>query len=178
MIMLPEQDKLINQLYRNNFCKLKRYAQMFVHSTQAEEIVQDVFREAVEKVDQLSTHENPDGWLMQVLKNKIRNYQRATQRDLLRLISIDSEAALQIPTQGNVDDRLQEEETVVLAIQKIRATLTEQELYQLKRVIYDNASHKELASELGISIWTSQKRLERARDKLARLFPRRRKEKY
>jgi len=84
---------------------------------------------------------------------------------------------LQIPTQGNVDDRLQEEETVVLAIQKIRATLTEQELYQLKRVIYDNASHKELASELGISIWTSQKRLERARDKLARLFPRRRKEK-
>lgn len=176
-IMLPEQDKLIIQLYKNNFWKLKRYAQLFMNAAQSEEIVQDVFHEAVEKVDQLLSHPNPDAWLMQVLKNKIRNYQRTAQRDLLRLISIDTETTLRIPAKEEADTALQERESAASTIQKITASLSEQELHQLKRIIYEKASHKEFAEEVGISVWTSQKRLERARDKLAKLFPGYRKEK-
>ena len=74
--MLPEQELFFIQLYENNFWKLKRYASMFFSPTQAEEIVQDTFHEGVEKIDVLFGHEKPEGWLMDVLKNKMRNLQR------------------------------------------------------------------------------------------------------
>ena len=57
------------------------------------------------------------------------------------------------------------------AMEKIRATLTDDEFYVLKRYTFDNASHMEIANELGISVWASQKRLERIRKKLFHVFP-------
>lgn len=169
--MNHEQEQFFNQKYVDSFWRMKRYASLFLHDDQAEEVVQSAFHEAVEKIDTFFSHENPDGWLMAVLKNKISNYQRENQRDLLRLVSLDSQTALQAAAAGNTEDAMEQEEALESTEETIRQTLSKEELYILKRHVFENASHREIASELGITIWSSQKRLERIRDKLGKIFP-------
>lgn len=169
--MLPEQEMFFIQLYEDNFWKLKRYAGMFLPPTQAEETVQDAFHEGVEKIDILFCHEKPEAWLMGVLKNKIRNLQRRNQRELLWIVSLDLESVMAIPAAEIVDDLIEQNQMQASAIKKIENTLSDDELYILKRSVFDQSSHKELSAELGISVWASQKRLERIRDKLGKLFP-------
>lgn len=169
--MLPSQENFFNQLYQENFWKLRRYALTYLNENQAEEIVQDTFFEATQKIDILMTHENPGGWLMSTLKNKIRNCQRKNQKDLMMLVSLDSEIALQIAAPESAEDIIEQDETLSIASQKIKDNLSPDDLHLLKRIIFDNASHKEVSDELGISIWASQKRLERIRVKLGKLFP-------
>lgn len=169
--MLPDQEEFFDRLYREYFWKLKRYSLLYLNESQAEEIVQDAFHEAVEKIDSLYIHENPGGWLMNTLKNKIRNCQRTNRRDLLRLVSLDAEPAMQAAAPGNAEDRMEQQEALASASERIGQALSPDELYLLRRIAYGNASHKEVAAELGISVWASQKRLERIRDKLDKLFP-------
>ena len=59
----------------------------------------------------------------------------------------------------------------------IENVLTPEELHLLKRLVFDRASHLEVAQELGISVYASQKRLERVRAKLYVAFPERKKRK-
>ena len=59
----------------------------------------------------------------------------------------------------------------------VTATLTQEEFYLLRRIVFESASHLEVAEELGISVWASQKRLERIRKKLEQAFPNRRRNK-
>ena len=40
-----------------------------------------------------------------------------------------------------------------------------------QRILIENASHKDVAAELGITVWTSQKRLERIRKRIREEFP-------
>ncbi len=170
--MLPEQELFFIQLYENNFWKLKRYASMFFNPNQAEEVVQDTFHEGVEKIDILFGHKKPEGWLMDVLKNKMRNLQRKKQRDLLRFVSLDSEAAAAIPDpeviEAAAEQPAKEKESVM---KKIEEALSEEELYILKKLVFERSSHRELSDKLGITVWASQKRMERIRDKLGKLFP-------
>ena len=56
-------------------------------------------------------------------------------------------------------------------IEKVERVLTPEEYQLLKRLVFDRASHLEVAQEFGISVYASQKRLERIRDKLRREFP-------
>ena len=173
--MLPEQELFFIQLYENNLWKLKRYASMFFNPNQAEEVVQDTFHEGVEKVDILFGHKKPEGWLMNVLKNKMRNLQRKNQRTLLRFVSLDSEAAAAIPAPEVIEAAEQTAKEKESVMKKIEETLSEEELYILKTLVFERSSHRELSDKLGISVWASQKRMERIRDKLGKLFPGRRK---
>ena len=169
--MNHEQEQFFNQKYLDSFWRMKRYASLFLNDDQAEEVVQSAFHEAVEKIDTFFYHENPDGWLMVILKNKVANLQRKNQSDLLRLVALDSETALQIADSRNTEDSIQQQEAIETTKKAIRKSLSKEEQYILKRHIFENASHKEIASELGITVWTSQKRLERIRDKLRKNFP-------
>ena len=62
-------------------------------------------------------------------------------------------------------------------METIEQTLTAEEYQLLKRIILNKASHLEVAQELGITVYASQKRLERIRDKLGKAFPERKKKK-
>ncbi len=169
--MLPKQESFFDKLYQENFWKLRRYALICLNENQAEEIVQDTFFEAAQKNDILITHENAGGWLMSTLKNKIRNCQRKNQKELMLFVSLDSGIALQIAAPGSAEDIIEQNETVSIAFQKIKDNLSPDDWHLLKRIVFDHASHKEVSGELGISVWTSQKRLERIRVKLGKLFP-------
>ena len=75
-------DAAFEQLYTEYVHRLIRYARAQGQSGDvAEELVQDTFHEAYAQLAHLTEHENPGGWLMQTLKNKIRNYDRARQRE-------------------------------------------------------------------------------------------------
>lgn len=77
------QRELFGEIYVNNWSKLLRYAKANKSCAGvAEELVQDTFHDAWSKFNELVNHENIGGWLMQTLKNKMRNYIRSRQRDV------------------------------------------------------------------------------------------------
>ena len=55
-------------------------------------------------------------------------------------------------------------------MEKIRQALSDEEFRLFSMMILNHASHKDASKELGITVWTSQKRLARIRDKLQELF--------
>lgn len=165
--MLPEQDRFIEELHLLYFNKLTIYATSVLRdSTRAQDVVQDTFHEAVLHIDRLLAHENPRGWLMVTLKNKIRESERARRRYITRFLSLDSDIATELVAEiEQLDDSDQQ---VYL---KLEQTLTKDENHLLRRLIFENASHLEVSQELGITVWACQKRLERVRQKLRRVFP-------
>ncbi len=160
--MKPEQDILLEALYKEQYRNLFRYAvSELKHKGFAEEIVQDTFLEAIKKIDDLMKHPNQTGWLMETVKNKIKTYKRHQVRYLKLFLSLDSGVARE---PAREDNRIKALEGIDL--DGMRRYLNEEEIYQLKRVFFDRASHLEVSQELGISLWACQKRMERIKGKL------------
>ena len=175
--MGPTQDKFIEELYRKYFSKLTIYAiAKLKDKAKAEDVAQDVFHEAVLHVNDLMKHDNPGGWLMQTTKNKLHESEREHRRYIHRFLSLDSEVFLEI---ASLDSSIEKVGTSneISPMKKIEQVLSEEELHLLKRLIIDRASHMEVAEELGITVWASQKRLERIRNKLLEFFPEQKKKK-
>lgn len=171
--MTPEQEDFLEALHQEYFNRLVLYAESgLFNRSKAQDVVQDTFHDAVKRVDQLVGHENPPAWLMQTVKNKVREYNRSHLRYTRRFLSLDSDLAADNPcltTDSSVREDSGENLDALLA--EIRRRLTPEELHLVERFAFDKASHLEIAQELGISVWASQKRLQRARDKLSDLFP-------
>ena len=76
-----EEEKYIEQLYREMYACLFFYAKNAQgNKTLAEEAVQDTFRIACIKPESLMSSKNPRGWLINTLKNVIRNRRRTEAR--------------------------------------------------------------------------------------------------
>ena len=175
--MRPDQDAFLENLYRKYFRKLTIYATAALKDkSKAQDVAQDVFHEAVLHIEALMAHDNPGGWLVQTAKNKIHESERARMRYIHRFLSLDSEIYTEIASfdspieEGCISDKIS-------PLAKIERALSLEEFYLLKRLIFNNASHRDVAEELGITVWTSQKRLERIRKKLLEVFPERKKKK-
>ena len=170
---------MVEGLYRQHFKKLFLYADAQLNDPErARDVVQDTFHEAIRHVDTLSTHENPGGWLMRTLQNKLRESERARRRYLLRFLSLDSDFPDGVFPEGGA---LPEEPPDTgpappgeSPLEKIEKALTPEEYRLLKRLVFDRASHLQVAREFHITVYASEKRLERIRDKLSAVFPGRR----
>ena len=89
--MRPDQEEFFTVLYREYFNQIKIYAMAHISDPhRAEEIAQDTFHTAVEKIDTLMKADEPIRWLKRTAKNKIRNEQRTRQRYLKRYLSLDA----------------------------------------------------------------------------------------
>ena len=164
--MMPDKNELVERLYRLHFKKLFIYANAVLRDPeQAKDVVQDTFHEALRRIDVFAKHENPGGWLMNTLKNKLKENERTRRRDLLRLLSLDAD----FPDESNLPEEL------VAAQPEPQEESVIEEYQLLKRLVFDRASHLEVAQEFGISVYASQKRLERIREKLYTVFPERKK---
>ena len=109
---------------------------------------------------------------MKTLKNKLSEYLRARSRYIRLFLSLDTDFrsdSIAVPEPTGVLEARDD----ISALRKIEQVLTPEELHLLKRLIIDQASHLEVAMELGISVYASQKRLERIRRKLYKAFPER-----
>ena len=175
--MMSDENELVERLYRLHFKKLFIYANAVLRDPeQAKDVVQDTFHESLRRIDVFATHENPGGWLMSTLKNKLKENERTRRRDLCRLLSLDAD----FPDKRNLPEELvvaqpePQEESVIEILERV---LTPEEFRLLKRLVFDRASHQQVAQEFGISVYASQKRLERIRDKLYTVFPERKRRK-
>ena len=86
MEMTSEQNRMIEALYLEMFDKMMAYARCSLsNESLAEEAVQETFRIACQKPDQLCQSINPRGWLVQTLKYTICNIQssQATAKRIL-----------------------------------------------------------------------------------------------
>lgn len=174
--MSPEQDKFLDNLFRQYAYELRRYAISYLKdSARAEEIVQDTFHAATVRVEDLMKHEAPEGWLKKTAKNKMLKSEKRRQRDAYRFLSLDTEFGIE---EATPEDVMEQQISVGPSPgESIRSALTDEELYLLKRVTLEKATHKAVSQELGITVWNCQKRLQRIREKLYEIFPERKKKK-
>ena len=175
--MLPEQDKLIEELHHKYFRQLTLYAVAVLNNEMlAQDVVQDTFKKAVDEIDKLMHHPNQRGWLFAVMKNKLKDAQRTQARYMSRFFELDS-----MPAEvGAVSGRPVEEAVLAdgsLAMDKIRQTLRDEDFRLLCRLALDEVGYLEAAKEFGLSVYAVRKRMERIRKKLYEVFPGRKKKK-
>ena len=134
----PDQEEFFTVLYREYFNQIKLYAMAHISDPhRAEEIAQDTFHTAVEKIDTLMKADEPIRWLKRTAKNKIRNEQRTRQRYLKRYLSLDAPETPAVSSAGSVEDAIieQEDKQQRASVEEtIRQTLTPTEITMLKRI--------------------------------------------
>lgn len=162
--MRTDDERLIETLFRQYFKKLTLLSYAKVKKWDvSEEIVQDTFHEALIHIDVLRAHPNQVGWLVNTTKYKILEYKRRRKQMLQRFLEIGDIADLAAP-KDEIEQVIDRTDHTVENL--LETTLKPEERYLLKRFIFDQATHKEIAEELHISVSASQKRLERIRKKL------------
>ena len=144
----------IECLYLQMYNQLFEYARSSLSSDAlAEEAVQETFRIACQKPDALCTCPNPEGWLVNTLKNVIANMKRS--RTVANRILKDY-YTLQIKNGAVSNDR---EELEILYDDIAQS----EEFKLLKEMAIDGMSHLEMARLRGISVEACRKRVERAK---------------
>ena len=154
MVDTGAAEERMEQLYREMFPKLYLYAvRILSQPLLAEEAVQNTFCIACERREKLFGSSNPQGWLMNTLKNVIRNMQRERARMEVSLLAVTEASGAATTDELDVD--------------LLYADLSATEDFQLlKWVALDNCSLREVADRLGISFDASKKRVQRARKRL------------
>lgn len=156
MALREDQNSLIEQLYREMYHQLFTYARSALNdSSFAEEAVQDTFRIACAKIEEIQGSLNPKGWLLNALKNVIRNMRRS-QIQIAKLAMAAMMNATSAPQESPED-----------TVEVMYSDLIPQEDYLLlKRVALERLTMLELSQELGISIEACKKRVQRAKNKM------------
>lgn len=152
--------KFIETLYIKNASLLFNYANIILsNASLAEEAVQETFVIACIKQHALENSPNPEGWLMNTLKNVCRNIQKNRNYYLSRILSLNESVlgttALEFDNlwETNVQDFISKEDFMIL-----------------KKIILDGYSYKDLAKELGISLEACKKRAQRAKQRFRKNY--------
>ena len=155
--MNPEYGEQIERLYLEMYEMLISYARCsFEEESLAEEAVQETFKIACQKPDQLCESVSPKGWLVNTLKFTIRNMKRNREsaRQLILLVEQNKPFTYS-------EDRL----PLHLMYENLSDT---EEFKLLVEMAIDGKSHLEMANARGISVSACKKRVQRAKEKLKR----------
>lgn len=155
--MTEHQNAFIDQMFLEMYHNLFEYADAQLSDEfLAEEAVQETFRIACQKPDDLCSSPNPKGWLKNVLKNVISNTRRH-QNAVLRIQSDYYHSLL--------DNILWDEEPV--SVETLYGDIVNLDEFQLvKAMALEGKTYSDLSEEWGISIPTCRKRMQRARKHL------------
>lgn len=139
------------------FTPLIVYAQgVLANHALAEEAVQDAFRIACVKIEDMERSQNPQGWLTNVLKYVICNQKKGSAYMTNLLLTLAHDSSWQ--PEGRWDE---------IDPDILYADLLENEDYQLlKKFVLEERTILELSEELGISTNACKKRVERAKKTL------------
>jgi len=155
--MNAEQNRKIEELYREMFDKMKVYACCSLdNEALAEEAVQETFRIACQKPEQLCGSVNPRGWLVQTLKYTINNIK--SNRETAKRI-------MEKYLMTQIDDFAFSEDRIDFHILYENVADTE-ELKLLAEMAIEGRSHLEMANSRGISVSACKKRVQRAKETL------------
>lgn len=156
------QNERIGQLYREMYKVLYVYAKNALNDHPlAEEATQDVFCIACAKSDSLLQSDNPKGWLMQTLKNVVKNIKRQQAKmKRLAIISLNSEESDFLATYDEED------------VDILYGDVAPREDFQIfKLIALKDYTMKEAADEFGISVEACKKRVQRIGNHLRKNFP-------
>lgn len=151
-----EKEKTFERMYKELFIKLNIYAVNQLNSKSlAEEAVQETFRIAWTKIEELMNSPNPNGWLMNTLKFVISN----TKRNIMRINRLlITEFEMDERTMGSINDEIN---PMVL----YKGNFTKEEIKLLQSYAVDRRSLLEISKELGISLEACKKRVQRLKEK-------------
>lgn len=151
-------EKEIEELYIQMFDCLFCYALASLDNPgMAEEAVQETFHIACRKVDNLLSSPSPKGWLMNTLKNVIRNTKRKQDSAYHLLMAYIASHI------GSVQDHGLESQHLDLWYNDISQT---EDFQLLKERVIEKRSYLEMASDRGIKVATCRKRVQRAKESL------------
>ena len=153
--MNAEQSRRIEELYSEMFEKMKVYACCSLdNEALAEEAVQETFRIACQKPEQLCESVNPRGWLVKTLRYTIQNIQsnRATAKRILEKYS-----------RTQIKDFSEDRLDLHILYENVADT---EEFKLLVEMAIDGRSHLEMANSRGISVSACKKRVQRAKKTL------------
>ena len=157
--MNAEQKRMIEQLYREMYDKLMVYAGVSLGSESlAEEAVQETFRIACQKSESVCGSLNPRGWLVNTLKNTIRNMK--SSRETAKRI-IETYMMTQLREFSITEDRI----NLNVLYENVADT---EEFKLLAEMAIEGRSHEEMARSRGITISACKKRVQRAKETLQR----------
>ena len=151
--------KQIEMLYLEMFDKLMAYACSSLDSTAlAEEAVQETFRVACQKPDQLCSSSNPRGWLLRTLKHTTQNIQnsRTAARNMIEKY---------LTTRVEEFSFLEDQVDLRVVYENVADT---EEFKLLFEMAIEGRSHEEMAKSRNITISACRKRLQRAKETLQR----------
>ena len=155
-------EHFFDALYLEMYDMLLIYAERALDNQHAlaEEAVQDTFRICWMKMDEVVVSENPKGWLLETLKNVIRNIRRSQARYANLLLALNK-------TFPAADPAAEDEIGLDLAY----GDLKDNPDYQLlKEFVLEHRSIKELAREREITVEACKKRIQRAKERLKEYF--------
>lgn len=155
--MNARYSKELHRLYLQMYAQLFEYARSSLNNdAMAEEAVQDTFTIACQKPESLLGSPNPEGWLVITLKNVILNTLRS--QNAAKRIMIDYIAA-------NSSELAISNDQVGLEI--LYDNIKDLEEFDLvKERVLEGKSYLQLANELGISVASCRKRMQRAKELL------------
>ena len=157
--MTPAQKKQIEELYLQMFEKLMIYSRISLDSNSlAEEAVQETFRIACQKPDSVCDSANPQGWIVNTLKNTIRNMNnsRANARKIVETYMI-----AQLKEISFTEDRVN--------LNILYENVADMEEFKLLcEMAIEGKSHAEMAKTRNISVSACKKRVQRAKETLQR----------
>ena len=147
----------IERLYLQLYPLLFEYARSSLSSDSlAEEAVQDTFRIVCQKPDAMINSPNPEGWIMNTLKNVLKNTIR--NQNISRRILLDYFAS-------NINDITVTNDRVGLEI-LYEDVADLEEFKMVKAMALEGKSYLEMSQDLGISMAACRKRMQRARETL------------
>lgn len=147
---------MIEELYKKMFLKLFAYALGVLNDRSlAEEAVQDTFRIACTKACELDSSENRQGWLLNTLKNVIRNMRKSQARAARLLTSVEFDEKIMGIEDDSVDPEILYE-----------GLINKDDYKLLKMIALEGYSMLEVSRYLGISLEACKKRFQRAKQRL------------
>lgn len=157
--MNAEQKRIIEALYLELYDKLMVYARLSLDNEPlAEEAVQEAFHIACQKPESVCGSVNPQGWMVNTLKNTIRNMKksRATARRI-----VETYMMTQLREVSVTEDRVH----LNVLYENVADT---EEFRLLSEMAVEGRSHEEMARSRGISVSACKKRVQRAKEALQR----------
>ncbi|WP_295744593.1 RNA polymerase sigma factor [uncultured Oscillibacter sp.] len=146
----------VEQLYKEMYPALYIYAlRVLEEAALAEESIQDTFCIACAKREQFLSSTDPKRWIMCTLKYVCQNTLRTQAKWRKLLLSLDAG--------GHLTSKTPE----LMSVDVLFCDLSGSEDFQLlKRIALDRCTVLEMAEELGISVESCKKRVQRARKRL------------
>ncbi|MBG0810725.1 sigma-70 family RNA polymerase sigma factor [Methylosinus sp. H3A] len=163
---MSSSEKVLDKLYQDYAPALRRFARRRVGAQESEDIVQDIYLHALQRVD-VTKLESPRAYLFRIAANLSVD---AIRRDRIRSRYVEEAArAADQAERSNSGDTI----AMLMELQKLCASLERlppllREIFLLKRL--EHLTSAEIATRVGISVRTVERLLARANDEIRRDF--------